>query len=75
MIDGKNMKLIATIPMPADDLESPAVDPKSGRLYQNLANGGGFAIVDPTTSSVISTIKTPQIEDNHPLVFAPARIK
>ena len=49
VIDGATMKLIGTITMPADDLESPAVDPKSGVLYQNLANGGGFAIVDPAT--------------------------
>jgi hypothetical protein len=72
VIDGTTMKLLATIAMPADDLESPSVDPKTGRLYQNLANGGGFAIVDTTTMKVIKVVKTPQLQDNHPLVFAPA---
>jgi hypothetical protein len=72
VIDGTTMKLIATLTMPADDLESPAVDPKTGVLYQNLANGGGFAIVDPTSLRVVKVVSTPQIKDNHPLVFSPA---
>jgi hypothetical protein len=70
VIDGVTMKLAATIAMPADDLESPAVDPKTGVLYQNLANGGGFAIVDPGTLKVVKVVETPQLQDNHPLVFA-----
>lgn len=70
VIDGAAMKLIGTITMPADDLESPAVDPKTGVLYQNLANGGGFAVIDPATLRVIKVISTPQLKDNHPLVFS-----
>jgi DNA-binding beta-propeller fold protein YncE len=72
VIDGATMKLIGTITMPADDLESPDVDPKTGILYQNLANGGGFAIVDPATLKVVKVVKTPQLQDNHPLVFSRA---
>jgi DNA-binding beta-propeller fold protein YncE len=72
VIDGKTMKLIGTIAMPADDLESISVDPATGTIYQNLANGGGFAIVDPGTLGVLKVVKTPQLEKNHPLVFAPA---
>jgi DNA-binding beta-propeller fold protein YncE len=72
VIDGTTMKLIATLAMPSDDLESPAVDPKTGVLYQNLANGGGFAVVDPTSLRVVKVVSTPQIKDNHPLVFSPA---
>jgi DNA-binding beta-propeller fold protein YncE len=72
VIDGATMKVIGTIAMPADDLESPSVDPKTGMLYQNLANGGGFAIVDPKSLKVVRVVKTPQLQDNHPLVFAPA---
>jgi DNA-binding beta-propeller fold protein YncE len=72
VIDGSTMKLIGTIAMPAGDLESPAVDPKTGILYQNLANGGGFAIVDPASLKVVKVVKTPQLNDNHPLVFAVA---
>jgi DNA-binding beta-propeller fold protein YncE len=71
VIDGATMKLAGSIAMPADDLESPAVDPKTGTLYQNLANGGGFAIVDPGTLKVVKIVQTPQLENNHPLVFAP----
>jgi len=70
VIDAATMKLVATITMPADDLESPAVDPKTGVLYQNLANGGGFAIVDPESLRVVKVVSTPQLEDNHPLTFS-----
>ncbi len=72
VIDGKTMKLVATLEMPADDLESISVDPATGTVYQNLANGGGFAVIDPATLKVVKVVKTPQIRDNHPLVFAPA---
>ncbi len=70
VIDGATMKLIGTIAMPADDLESPAIDPATGTLYQNLANGGGFAVIDPATLKVAKVVATPQLRDNHPLVFA-----
>jgi DNA-binding beta-propeller fold protein YncE len=70
VIDAATMKQIGTIAMPADDLESPAVDPKTGVLYQNLANGGGFAIVDPVALTVRKVVKTPQLQDNHPLTFS-----
>ncbi|HTX58712.1 MAG TPA: hypothetical protein VMH02_03470 [Verrucomicrobiae bacterium] len=72
VIDGATMKLIGTIAMPADDLESPAVDPATGTLYQNLANGGGFAIVDTSAMKVVKVVKTPQLQDNHPLLFSAA---
>lgn len=70
VVDGATMKLIGTIPMPSDDLESPAVDPKNGTFYQNLANGGGFAVIDPASMKVVKVVKTPQLQDNHALVFA-----
>jgi DNA-binding beta-propeller fold protein YncE len=72
VIDSQTMKLLGTITMPADDLESPAVDPATGTLYQNLANGGGFAVVDPVAMRVVKVVKSPQLTDNHPLVFSPA---
>lgn len=72
VVDGSSMKLLATLEMPADDLESISVDPATGTIYQNLANGGGFAVIDPATLKVRKVVKTPQLEKNHPLVFAPA---
>lgn len=71
VIDGASMKVIGKIVMPADDLESPSIDPKTGTLYQNLANDGGFAIVDPATLHVFKVVDTPQLTDNHAPVFAP----
>lgn len=70
VIDGSSMKLLGTIAMPASDLESPSVDPSTGRLYQNLANGGGFAIVEPGAMTAGRVVKTPELQDNHALVFA-----
>jgi hypothetical protein len=72
VIDAASMRLIGTIRMPADDLESPAVNPATGRLYQNLANGGGFAIVDPSLQRVERIVTTPELQDNHPLFFSVA---
>jgi DNA-binding beta-propeller fold protein YncE len=71
VVDAATMKLIGTIPMPSDDLESPTIDPKTGVFYQNLANGGGFAVVDPAAMKVVKVVKTPQLQNNHALVFAP----
>lgn len=70
VVDAASMRLIGSIAMPASRLESPAVDPRTGTLYQNLANGGGFAIVDPSTMQVAKVVKTPELRDNHALVFA-----
>jgi hypothetical protein len=70
VIDSATMRTIGTVRMPADDLESPAVDSKSGTLYQNLANGGGFAIVDPDSLHIRKIVRTSQLQDNHPLLFA-----
>lgn len=70
VIDGATMKPIGTITMPDDDLESPAVDPKTGVLYQSLAGSGGFAIVDPASLTVRKVVATPQLKSNHPLVFS-----
>lgn len=72
VVDAATMKLIGAIRMPANHLEYLAVDPKTGLLYQNLANGGGFAVADPVTMKVLRVVKTPQIEANHPLVFSVA---
>ncbi len=71
VIDGTTMKQIATIKMPSEDLESPSVDAKTHVLYQNLADSSAYAVVDPQTFKVTKIVKTPQLQDNHPLVFMP----
>jgi len=70
VIDSTTMKQIATITMPSEDLESPSIDPRSHVFYQNLADKGAYAVVDPQTLKVVNVVKTPQLHDNHPLVFA-----
>ncbi|HZY97295.1 MAG TPA: YncE family protein [Candidatus Cybelea sp.] len=70
VIDATTMKRIGTITMPADDLEALAVDPSTGVLYQNLTTGGGFAVVDPASMKVVRVVPTPQLKNNHPLLFS-----
>jgi len=72
VIDAAAMKQIGTIALPGGDVESLAVDPKTGVVYQNMAAGGGFALIDPVTMKVRKVVKTPQLTRNHPLVFARA---
>jgi hypothetical protein len=70
VVDGATMRQLGTIAMPASALEAPDVDPATGMLYQNLANGGGFAIVDPASLTIVKVVSTPQLQSNHPLVFS-----
>ena len=71
VIDAATMKTIATVTMPSPDLESLAVDPATGFVYQNLPSGG-FAVIDPASLKVVKVVVTPQLEKNHPLVFSRA---
>lgn len=72
VIDAATMTPLATLAMPSGDLESVAVDPASGTAFQNLADGGGFAVIDPKTLAVARVVKTPQLDDPHPMVVARA---
>ncbi|TAM76683.1 YncE family protein [bacterium] len=69
VIDAKTMKQVGTITFPGSDPEYLAVDPKTGRLYQNLNDLDAFAMIDTRTFKVVQTVKTPQIHQNHPLQF------
>jgi DNA-binding beta-propeller fold protein YncE len=71
VIDTRRMKSIGTITLPSSDPEAMAIDPATHRLYQNLNDSNSIAVVDPKTLKVIKIIKTPQIANNHPLVFSP----
>jgi DNA-binding beta-propeller fold protein YncE len=72
VIDAATMKFLGAISMPSGGLESPAIDPATGVLFQNLADGNGFAIVDPALPQAVKVVPTPQLERNHPLVFSPS---
>ncbi|MBC5827181.1 MAG: YncE family protein [Candidatus Eremiobacteraeota bacterium] len=67
VIDSRSMKQTGTIVVPGHHPEYLAIDPKSHRLYQNIANLNEFVIVDPATLKVLKTVKTPEIDENHPL--------
>ena len=71
VIDGNTMKQTATITMPSEDLESPWVDGNTHAFFQNLADATAYAIVDPQTLKITKVVKTPQIKNNHPLLYLP----
>jgi DNA-binding beta-propeller fold protein YncE len=71
VVDTKSMKQIGTVTLPSSDPEAMAIDPTTHVVYQNLNDSNSIAVIDPSTLKVIKIIKTPQITNNHPLVFSP----
>jgi DNA-binding beta-propeller fold protein YncE len=71
VIDTASMKLIGTIALPSSDPEAMAIDPATHLFYQNLNDRNSIAVIDPKSLKVIKIIKTPQIVNNHPLLFSP----
>lgn len=67
VVDTTTMKQTASVALPGHKPEYLAIDPKTHKIYQNIANLNEFVIVDPTSLSVIATIKTPDVDYNHPL--------
>jgi glutamine cyclotransferase len=70
IIDTESMKLAGTVTLPSSDPEAMAIDPATHVLYQNLNDSDSIAVIDPQTLKVIKVIKTPQIVNNHPLLFS-----
>ena len=71
VIDTAAMKLVGTITLPSSDPEAMAIDPATHDLYQNLNGASEIAVIDATTLKVTHVIRTPQIANNHPLIFSP----
>ncbi len=71
VVDTRAMKLVGTITLPSNDPEAMAIDPATHDLYQNLNDTNSIAVIDPNALKVVKVIKTPQIANNHPLVFSP----
>jgi DNA-binding beta-propeller fold protein YncE len=71
VVDTRAMKLVGTVTLPSRDPEAMAIDPATHDLYQNLNDSDSIAVIDPNTLKVVRVIKTPQIANNHPLVFSP----
>ncbi len=70
VINTASMKLIGTVTLPSSDPEAMAIDPATHLLYQNLNDSNSIAVIDPKSLKVIKVIKTPQIVNNHPLLFS-----
>ena len=69
VIDSRTFKSIGTVALPGHKPEYLAVDAKTHDLYQNIASDNEYVVVDPVTLQVKQTVKTPEIDSNHPLQF------
>jgi DNA-binding beta-propeller fold protein YncE len=69
VIDSRTMKVAGTVALPGHKPEYMAIDPRTHKLYQNIANISEFVVVDPDTLSVEQTVKTPEIVSNHGLAL------
>jgi len=67
VIDSVTFKQIATIKIPGHKPEYLQIDPKTHVVYQNIASDGEIAVIDPKKLEVARTIKTPELQNNHPL--------
>jgi DNA-binding beta-propeller fold protein YncE len=69
VIDVKTFKQIATISLPGHKPEYIQVDPETHDIYQNIASDNEIAVIDPKSMKVRNIIKTPQLQNNHPLQY------
>jgi DNA-binding beta-propeller fold protein YncE len=69
VVDSRTMKLVGTVSLPGHKPEYLAIDPRTHRLYQNIANLSEFVVIDPVTLRVVQTVKTPEIVSNHGLAL------
>jgi DNA-binding beta-propeller fold protein YncE len=69
VVDAKTMKEVGTVALPGHDEEYLAVDPATHVVYQNVPDLDEFVEIDPKTLKVVKVVKTPMIEDNHPLQY------
>ncbi len=69
VIDSTTFKQIASVIVPGHKPEYLAVNPRTHEVYQNIANLGEVAVIDPTTLTVKRTFPTPELIGNHPLQF------
>lgn len=67
VIDAVTFKQIATIKLPGHKPEYLQIDPKTHAVYQNIATDSEIAVIDPKKLEVARTIKTPELQNNHPL--------
>jgi DNA-binding beta-propeller fold protein YncE len=69
VVDSKTFKTVGTVNLPGHKPEYLAVDTKTHDVYQNIATDNEYVVVDAQTLAVKKTVKTPEIQNNHPLQF------
>ena len=71
IVDTKTMKQADSVSLPGHKPEYLAIDPATHKVYQNIANLNEFVVVDPKSLSVVATVQTPDVDNNHPLQLDP----
>jgi DNA-binding beta-propeller fold protein YncE len=69
VIDVKTFKQIAVVALPGTKPEYIQVDPETHDVYQNIASDNEIAVVDSKTLKVKRIMKTPDLNNNHPLQY------
>mgnify|MGYP001336792438 CR=1 FL=1 len=69
VVNAKTFRLVATVQLPGHKPEYLAINPATHEIYQNIATSSEFVVIDPATLTVVRTIKTPEITNNHPLQY------
>lgn len=69
VVDTQSMKQIASVVVPGHKPEYLAIDPETHELYQNIDGMSEVAVIDPRSLTVSRVIKTPEVQENHPLRY------
>ncbi len=69
VVDAVSFKLLKSIVVPGHKPEYLAVNPATQEVYQNIDDLAEIAVIDPARLDVTRTIKTPELQHNHPLQY------
>ncbi len=72
VIDRRSFTALATIALPGRAPATFALDPQTHDVYANAGDRGEFAVLDPVSETIRTTISTPAVPGNGPLVYDPA---
>lgn len=72
IVDSKTFKQVGSINLPGHKPEYLAINAAKRELYQNIANMSEVVVIDLKTDTIVRTLPTPLITNNHPLQYDPA---
>jgi outer membrane protein assembly factor BamB len=69
IVDSKTFKQTGSIDLPGHKPEYLAIDSAKRELYQNIATSSEVVVIDLNTNTIVRTIATPIVTNNHPLQY------